>query len=274
MKKLLSLTLALATLSATCYAEQPKAADYRNIMSSGNYYVEYEYNYAKKILAVQNGKRMDYTMLQSQPNTALAALRKMMHEHIDYTGRELYRLFFYDCKPLDEKRHLPISKRCLDYSTTPQCIFRKQLHNELKKQRKCALRLGYILDSKDNRWIMKGSVLHDLLNKKRRFEELTDGDFTANIRQKQVDMMIGVDIATLCLKELVDTIVLVSGDGDFVPASKLARREGIDFILDPMHMESQIHEALFEHIDAIHNALQNRSNRKTSFRNTESMQKT
>ena len=43
-------------------------------MSSGNYYVEYEYNYAKKILAVQNGKRMDYTMLQSQPNTALAVL--------------------------------------------------------------------------------------------------------------------------------------------------------------------------------------------------------
>ncbi|WP_443682819.1 hypothetical protein, partial [Phascolarctobacterium succinatutens] len=74
MKKLLSLTLALATLSITCYAEQPKAADYRNIMSSGNYYVEYEYNYAKKILAVQNGTRMDYTMLQSQPNTALAAL--------------------------------------------------------------------------------------------------------------------------------------------------------------------------------------------------------
>lgn len=67
MKKLLSLTLALATLSATCYAEQPKVADYRNIMSSGNYYVEYEYNYAKKILAAQkqNGKHLDYTMLQS-----------------------------------------------------------------------------------------------------------------------------------------------------------------------------------------------------------------
>ena len=67
--------------------------------------------------------------------------------------------------------------------------------------------------------------------------------------------MIGVDIASLSLKAQVDTIVLVSGDGDFVPASKLARREGIDFILDPMHMEAQIHEDLFEHIDAIHNAL-------------------
>lgn len=74
MKKLLSITLALATLSATCYAEQPKVADYRNIMSSGNYYVEYEYNYAKKILAAQNGKHLDYTMLQSQHNSALAVL--------------------------------------------------------------------------------------------------------------------------------------------------------------------------------------------------------
>ena len=32
----------------------------------------------------------------------------------------------------------------------------------------------------------------------------------------------------------VNQIVLISGDADFVPAAKLARREGIDFILDPM----------------------------------------
>jgi uncharacterized LabA/DUF88 family protein len=32
----------------------------------------------------------------------------------------------------------------------------------------------------------------------------------------------------------VQQIVLISGDEDFVPALKLARREGIDFILDPM----------------------------------------
>ena len=35
-------------------------------------------------------------------------------------------------------------------------------------------------------------------------------------------------------KRQVDQIVLVAGDSDFVPASKLARREGIDFILDPL----------------------------------------
>ena len=47
-------------------------------------------------------------------------------------------------------------------------------------------------------------------------------------------MKIGIDITSLALKRMVNQIVLVSGDGDFVPAAKLARREGIDVILDPM----------------------------------------
>ncbi len=43
--------------------------------------------------------------------------------------------------------------------------------------------------------------------------------------------------------------ILISGDSDFVPAAKLARREGIDFILDPLgaHIKSD----LFEHIDGL-----------------------
>ena len=44
-------------------------------------------------------------------------------------------------------------------------------------------------------------------------------------------------------------IILISGDSDFVPAAKQARREGIDFILDPMR--SPIKEDLFEHIDGM-----------------------
>ncbi len=62
-------------------------------------------------------------------------------------------------------------------------------------------------------------------------------------------MKIGVDIASLALKRFVKQIVLISGDADFVPASKLARREGIDFILDPMW--NKIDDALFEHIDGL-----------------------
>ena len=64
-----------------------------------------------------------------------------------------------------------------------------------------------------------------------------------------IDMKIGVDIATLALKGFVDTIVLFSGDSDFVPAAKLARREGIDFVLDPMR--ANVEPQLFEHVDGI-----------------------
>ncbi|MBH0262108.1 NYN domain-containing protein, partial [Helicobacter pylori] len=62
-----------------------------------------------------------------------------------------------------------------------------------------------------------------------------------------VDIKIGLDIATLALKKLVQKIVLISGDSDFVPASKLARVEGIIFTLDPMG--NHIREDLKEHID-------------------------
>lgn len=47
-------------------------------------------------------------------------------------------------------------------------------------------------------------------------------------------MRVGLDIASVSYKRQVDQIVLVAGDSDFVPAAKLARREGVDFILDPM----------------------------------------
>ena len=74
MKKLLALTLALSTFTASALAEQPKAAEYKQIMSSGNYYVEYELNAVKKCLAVKDGKRMDYTIYTSMGNPFLSAI--------------------------------------------------------------------------------------------------------------------------------------------------------------------------------------------------------
>ena len=62
-------------------------------------------------------------------------------------------------------------------------------------------------------------------------------------------MKIGIDIASLAYKKLVKKIILVAGDSDFVPAAKLARREGVDFVLDPMW--NHIAEDLNEHIDGL-----------------------
>ena len=62
-------------------------------------------------------------------------------------------------------------------------------------------------------------------------------------------MRLGLDISTLAERKLVNQIVMISGDSDFVPAAKYARRAGIDFVLDPMW--ANITDSLSEHIDGI-----------------------
>ncbi|WRC84958.1 NYN domain-containing protein [Helicobacter pylori] len=84
--------------------------------------------------------------------------------------------------------------------------------------------------------------------------DFTSDDFIYHAKQKGIDMKIGLDIATLALKKLVQKIVLISGDSDFVPAAKLARVEGIIFTLDPMG--NHIREDLEEHIDYLTTRLQ------------------
>jgi uncharacterized LabA/DUF88 family protein len=60
---------------------------------------------------------------------------------------------------------------------------------------------------------------------------------------------LALDIASLAYKRLVDRIVLVTGDSDFVPAAKLARHEGIDVILDSLW--APVLPSLIEHVDGL-----------------------
>lgn len=161
---------------------------------------------------------------------------------------DLYRVFFYDCPPLEKKMHRPISKMALDLSKSDEAVFRRALHKELVKKRKFALRLGRLADYSSN-WKLKNRVQQELLKGKKQWHDLNDDDFTLNVTQKGVDMRIGVDIATVALKRQANRIVLIAGDADFVPAAKLARREGVDFILDAMYQ--LISDDLFEHIDGL-----------------------
>lgn len=146
--------------------------------------------------------------------------------------RDLYRTFLYDCPPLDKKLHNPISGICIDFKKSSEATFRRELHSILRTKRKVALRLGHL--SSDTPWTIKPARIEALLKKKIRFEDLTDTDVIPQARQKGVDMRIGLDISSLAYKKQVDQIILFAGDADFVPAAKLARREGIDFVLDPM----------------------------------------
>jgi len=161
----------------------------------------------------------------------------------------LYRCFYYDAKPYDRKAHKPVSKRSVDYAKSAQAQFMNDLFERLRHRPNFAVRLGEVRLNRDRGWMLKADKQKQLLDGKAAFSELVDEDFVLSLRQKGVDMRIGLDIASMTLKRQADTIVLVAGDADFVPAAKLARREGARFILDPLW--KNVSPELFEHIDLL-----------------------
>jgi len=193
-------------------------------------------------------KRVPYvypTINRNDPEVIAKTLYTMCMSHV--SDEELYRILAYDCSPLDKKSQHPLTGKPVDFSKIKGSVFRSELHKHLKKQRKVALRLGYL---RGHNWVIKPDATKNLLNGKLTVAALKNNDVEFDINQKGVDMKIGLDIASLAYKKMVRKIILVSGDGDFVPAAKLARREGIDVVLDPMW--AHIGDSLHEHIDGLH----------------------
>ncbi len=195
-------------------------------------------------------RRYRYLRGNNTPKSVAGSLHWMCRKHLEQEKhrRKLYRIFFYDCPPLSKKVHNPITKRAIDFSRTSTALWRLTFHEELRKLRKMALRLGY-LSERHGSWELRSDKLKELLANKIAVSDLTETDVKYDVRQKGVDMRIGLDIASMAFKGQADQIILVAGDSDFVPAAKLARREGIDFILDPMW--AIIRDDLHEHIDGL-----------------------
>ncbi|HCJ08271.1 MAG TPA: nuclease [Lachnospiraceae bacterium] len=163
-------------------------------------------------------------------------------------NNELYRIFYYDCPPTSKRIYHPLLKKQIDFSKTELYSWMNQFLNELKKKRKFAIRLGKLAEEQAH-YTIRPDIIKKLCNGTINFSNLTEEDFCIEIDQKGVDMKIGLDIASISYKKQVDQIILISGDSDFVSAAKLARREGIDFILDPLG--APIKPDLFEHIDGL-----------------------
>lgn len=167
-----------------------------------------------------------------------------------YEQRNLYRIFYYDCPPIDKNIYNPITKKSINLGKSDEYIWMTDFLEELKKKRKVALRLGSLSEN-NIEYTLKYDTLKKLLNGTKLIKDLEPSDMELNIEQKGVDMRIGVDISSLSFKKSVEQIILISGDSDFVPAAKQARREGIDFLLAPMG--AIIKKDLFEHIDGLIN---------------------
>lgn len=158
---------------------------------------------------------------------------------------ELYRIFYYDCPPISGTIFNPLTQKNAELDETETSRWTLELFKSLSAKRKLALRLGTL--SRPEGYSLRPGALKKLLRGDLLPAEITERDIALNVVQKGVDMKIGLDILHLAYRRLVDRIVLISGDSDFVPAAKVARREGVDFILDSMGQS--VSDDLFLHID-------------------------
>ncbi|MBI2630091.1 NYN domain-containing protein [Candidatus Pacearchaeota archaeon] len=69
-------------------------------------------------------------------------------------------------------------------------------------------------------------------------------------RQKMVDVLMSLDITSMCYENRIQHIILIAGDADFVPAIKKAKDCGT--IIHLYYHPSSVHNELLDEVDELH----------------------
>jgi len=160
----------------------------------------------------QIGKKVDYNDVRN--------VIKFIKSFID-NEEEIYRIFIYLSKPEKELFFQGQRLENRSYESTLKFI------KDISKQDFIAIREG-----------------------KLKFRGY-DRDDRPILMQKQVDMLIGLDIAHVSYKNLVDRILILSFDTDIIPALKIARINGIQVILPWLEDLFSPPEEMIRHVDII-----------------------
>jgi uncharacterized LabA/DUF88 family protein len=162
-------------------------------------------------------------------------------------GEEIHRVLYYDCPPYDgDGRRKP---HPLDSTRQPTSPAYRNFFNSvlsiLKSKPYFAVRLG---EMSFDGWALSDKATSEILAQGR---QIVADDFEPVLRQKGVDLRIGLDVALMAKDRLIDRIVVVSGDSDIVPAMKVARREGVQVVL--ASLSHNVKASLREHADLYRN---------------------
>lgn len=183
---------------------------------------------------------------RDKPATAaqITKLVSQIKAHGHLQGHGLHRVYYYDSKPLEDVVNRPLQGGQMDFGKQDLVGRMTALHSDLARAPFFALRMGEL---SFNGWRVRQKALDS------QEAQITIGadQLQPNITQKGVDMRLGMDIAALTLKGLAGIIVLVTGDSDFVPAMKFARREGAQLFL--VTLGHGVKESMREHSDVLLN---------------------
>ena len=158
-----------------------------------------------------------------------------------HQDEELFRIYAYHCPPYSGTEMHPVSREPMHFKNSSTYQSMTKLLGELSLMDNVAFRSGEI---SFNGWVIKKHSAEEIYKKKR---ELNKDDFQPDLKQKRVDIKIGLDVAWLSSKGIVDKIILVTGDSDFIPAMKFARREGVQIVL--VHLDNKVKKDLKIHAD-------------------------
>jgi len=149
------------------------------------------------------------------------------------TSDILFRIFYYDCRPFGGKVKDHTGKNEIDFSQKSIYAAKNNFLDKLCKEDKVAVRIGEL--SFDG-W---------------KTDRNNPNKWKPDFKQKGVDMKIGLDMALMATKKIVDKIVLIAGDSDFISPIKFVRREGIQVYL--YKMSHKVKGALIDHCDFVFN---------------------
>ena len=143
----------------------------------------------------------------------------------------MLRIYYYDCKPFGEKVKDHTGKNTIDFSANKTYTAKNLFLKKLCKEDKVAIRIGEL--SFDG-W---------------KIDQHNPNKWKPDFKQKGVDMKVGLDMALMATKRIVDKIVLIAGDSDFISPIKFVRKEGLQVYL--YKMNHKVKEALIDHCDFV-----------------------
>jgi uncharacterized LabA/DUF88 family protein len=174
---------------------------------------------SEKALLLIDGGYLDF--LQRSYGSPRLDYGRMAGAICDHFGYRLLRCVYFNCLPY------------LSNSPTPeeQESYRKKegFYQRLQKLERFEVKLGRLA-----------------------FRGLDETTGKPVLEQKQVDVLLASEMVYAAARRSVDAIILLSGDGDFLPAVELVKREGLSFGLAHGPRSGSVltvHESLWEAAD-------------------------
>jgi len=177
--------------------------------------------------------------------TADAVIR-IAHKTIDLRREELFRIYYYDAPPSKERLTNPLDSEHREYFQQTFYDNITNFHRSLAEKDFVALRLGHLYF---NGWKLSDFALNRISRSKTK-RTISASDIVPDFKQKAVDMTIGLDIAWLATKRIVDTVMLITADNDFIPAMKFARKEGLHVAIARI---GNLNSEMMQHSDRVIN---------------------